>query len=168
MEISPQLPCCSNFGLKKQFPVQVLRGHEITCASELKPHIHNNEDPWEKIHHFKYWNSLDRYPIVIFAMWLLSREFLYLKWWFFSHGSSLLWIWGLSSEAQVIWPFQTCLNWYHIAQIGEKSFFGLVGVKFHRNEKFQKTEVIYFMFGTSSFMGGSQIQILHFIRPPYW
>ena len=43
---------------------------------------------------------------------------------------------------------------------------GLGGVKFHRNEKFQKTKVIYFMFGTSSFMGRSKIRILHFIRPP--
>ena len=89
METSPQIPNCPNFGPKKQFLVHVLRRLQMTCASELKPHIHNNEDPWEKIHHFKYWNSLNRYPIVIFAMWLLSREFLYLKWWFFSHGSSL-------------------------------------------------------------------------------
>ena len=84
MEIAPQLPHCPNFGPKKQFPVWVLRRHEMTCASELKPHIHNNDDPWEKIHHYKYWNSLDRYPIGIFAMYLLYREFQYLKWWFFS------------------------------------------------------------------------------------
>ena len=38
---------------------------------------------------------------------------------------------------------------------------------FHRNEKFQKTKVIYFMLGTSSLMGGSKIQILHFIIIPY-
>ena len=62
---------------------------------------------------FHYWNSLDRYPIVIFVIWLLSREFQYLKWWIFSHGSSLLCIWGLSSAAQVIWSLlSTCTeNW---------------------------------------------------------
>ena len=38
---------------------------------------------------------------------------------------------------------------------------------FHRNEKFQKTKVIYFMLGTSSLMGGSKIRILHFIIIPY-
>ena len=38
---------------------------------------------------------------------------------------------------------------------------------FHRNEKFQNTKVIYFMLGTSSLMGGSKIQILHFIIIPY-
>ena len=103
MEISPQLPYCSDFGPKKQFPVQVLRRLQMTCASELKPHIHINEDPWEKIHPFRYWNSLDRYHIVIFAIWLLFREFQYWKWWIFSHRSSLICIWGLSSEAQVIW-----------------------------------------------------------------
>ena len=90
MEIAPQLPHCPDFGPKKQFPVQVLRRQEMTCVSKLKPHIHNNDDPWEKIHHYKYWNSLDRYPIGIFAMNLLYREFQYLKWWFFSHESSLL------------------------------------------------------------------------------
>ena len=66
---------------------------------------------------FYFFNYLpDRYLIVIFAMWLLSREFQYLKLWFFSHGSSLLCIWGLSSEAQVIWSLLgTCI---------ENSFFG--------------------------------------------
>ena len=46
-------------------------------------------------------------------------------------------------------------------------FLSLVGVKFDRNEKFQKTKVIYFMVGTSSFMGESKIQNLYFIIPPY-
>ena len=109
LEFSGQVPYCPDFGPKKQFPVQVLKRLQLTCASELKPHIQNDEDPWEKIHQFRYWNFLDRYPIVIFAMWLLSREFQYLKLWFFSHGSSLLCIWGLSSEAQVIWSLlSTC------------------------------------------------------------
>ena len=102
LEIAPQLPHCPNFGLKKQFPVQVLRRHEMTCASELKPHIHNNEDPWEKIHHFQYWNSVGSNHMAKIPIGYLSREFQYLKWWIFSHGSSLLCIWGLSSEAQVI------------------------------------------------------------------
>ena len=35
----------------------VLMG-QMTCASELKPYFHNNEDPWKKIWHFKYWNWL--------------------------------------------------------------------------------------------------------------
>ena len=63
METSPQLQNCPDFGPKKQFPVNVLRRLQMTCASELKPHIHNNEDPGEKIHQFinvnlkkiKYW-----------------------------------------------------------------------------------------------------------------
>ena len=29
---------------------------QMTCASELKPYFHNNEDPWKKNWHFKYWN----------------------------------------------------------------------------------------------------------------
>ena len=29
---------------------------QMTCASELKPHFHNNEDPWKKNWHFKYQN----------------------------------------------------------------------------------------------------------------
>ena len=33
----------------------VLMG-QMTCASELKPYFHNNEDPWKKNWHFKYWN----------------------------------------------------------------------------------------------------------------
>ena len=45
LEIAPQLPNCPDFGPKKQFPVRVLRRHDMTCASELKPHINNNEDP---------------------------------------------------------------------------------------------------------------------------
>ena len=28
----------------------------MSCASELKPYFHNNEDPWKKNWHFKYWN----------------------------------------------------------------------------------------------------------------
>ena len=82
---------------------------QMTCASELKPHIHNNEDPWEKNHHFKYKNSLDSNHMAKITIGYLSREFQYLKWWIFSHGSSLLCIWGLSSEAQVIsCPLSTC------------------------------------------------------------
>ena len=30
----------------------------MACASELKPYFHNNEDPWKKNWHFKYWNWL--------------------------------------------------------------------------------------------------------------
>ena len=29
---------------------------QMTCALELKPYFHNNEDPWKKNWHFKYWN----------------------------------------------------------------------------------------------------------------
>ena len=29
---------------------------QMTCALELKPYFHNNEDPWKKHWHFKYWN----------------------------------------------------------------------------------------------------------------
>ena len=29
---------------------------QMTCASELKPYFHNNEDLWKKNWHFKYWN----------------------------------------------------------------------------------------------------------------
>ena len=47
-------------------------------------------------------------------------------------------------------------------------FLAMGGGFFHRNEKFQKTKVIYFMLGTSSLMGGSKIQILHFIIIPYY
>ena len=109
MEISPQLPYCSDFGPKKQFPVQVLRRFQMTCASELKPHIHINEDLWEKIHHFQYWNSLNSNHMAKITIWYLSGEFQYLKGWIFSHGSSLICIWGLSSEAQVIWSLlSTC------------------------------------------------------------
>ena len=36
----------------------------MTYALELKPQIHNNEDPYEKNHHFKYWNSQNSNSIV--------------------------------------------------------------------------------------------------------
>ena len=33
-----------------------VRKGQMTCALELKPYFHNNEDPWKKNWHFKYWN----------------------------------------------------------------------------------------------------------------
>ena len=109
LETSPELPRCANFGPKKQFSVKVLRGLQMTCALELKLSVHNNEDPWEKINHFKNSNCQNTNPIVFFSMWLLYREFQYLKWLIFSHGSSLLCTESLSSKAQVIWsPLSTC------------------------------------------------------------
>ena len=29
---------------------------QMACALELKPYLHNNDDPWKKNWHFKYWN----------------------------------------------------------------------------------------------------------------
>ena len=150
----------------------------MSCASELKPYINNNEDWWKKIRVPKYQKPLTSYHAIIFHMrilfwgflvlwhpnffspiliiidirlkfqstahlecfkypywdmlflakiwlfWLQRGQFQYLECQFFFHGSSLLWKWGLSSEAQVIWTFQTCLNWYHISQVQKISFFG--------------------------------------------
>ena len=53
--------------------------------------------------HFKYWNCLHSHHIENITMGLPYRDFQYLKCKIFFHGSSLLWIWGLSSKAQVIW-----------------------------------------------------------------
>ena len=109
IENLPTATILSRFWPKSQFSVQVLRRLQMTCASELKPHIHINEDLWEKIHHFQYWNSLNSNHMAKITIWYLSREFQYLKGWIFSHGSSLICIWGLSSEAQVIWSLlSTC------------------------------------------------------------
>ena len=33
-----------------------VRKGQMTCALELKPYFHNNEDPWKKNWHFKYSN----------------------------------------------------------------------------------------------------------------
>ena len=79
MGTSPQLPNCPNFGQKMQCPVQVLRRLQMTCASELKPHIHNNEDPWEKIHHSKYWKPPHSYHIVPILARKSSFQYRYLE-----------------------------------------------------------------------------------------
>ena len=42
----------------------------------------------------------------------------------------------------------------------------LVGGIFHRNEKIQKTKVIYFMFGTYCRLGVPKIQKVQIITPP--
>ena len=41
---------------KKHISLQVLKMLQMTWAFELKPYFHNNEDPWKKNWHFKYWN----------------------------------------------------------------------------------------------------------------
>ena len=79
LEIAPQLPHCPNFSPKKQFPVWVLRRHEMTCASELKPHIHNNEDLWKKIRHFPYWKLPHSYHIVPILARKSSFQYGYLE-----------------------------------------------------------------------------------------
>ena len=50
---------------------------------------------------YPYWYLL--FLAQIWLFWLQRGQFWYLKCQFFFHGSSLLWKWGLSSEAQVIW-----------------------------------------------------------------
>ena len=45
-------------------------------------------------------------------------------------------------------------------------FLALVGGIFHRNEKIQKTKVIYFMFGTYCWLGVPKIQKVQIITPP--
>ena len=42
----------------------------------------------------------------------------------------------------------------------------LVGGIFHQIEKLQKTKVIYFMFGTYSWLGVPKIQKVQIITPP--
>ena len=63
-------------------------------------HLWNNEDLWQKNRHFhfKYWNSLDSNHMAKITMEYLSREFQYLKWWFSSHGSSLLYVQGVPKK----------------------------------------------------------------------
>ena len=100
---------------------------------------------------YPYWYLL--FLAQIWLFWLQRGQFWYLKCQFFFHGSSLLWKWGLSSEAQVIWPFQTCLNWYHIAQIGEKSFFGLGGGQISSKWKISKNKSHLF-YGLNLWLNG--------------
>ena len=76
-----------------------------------------------KLSKYRYWNTF--FFGQIWPFWSQRGQFHYLKWQNFFHGSSLLCKWGLSSKAHAIWPIQTCRNWYHIAQIGKNSFFGL-------------------------------------------
>ena len=55
----PQQPHCPNIGPKKRIQVEVHRELKMICALEVMPYIHNNEDQYEKIHQFKYWNCLN-------------------------------------------------------------------------------------------------------------
>ena len=119
----PTATMLRQFWPKKQFSVQVLRSLQMTCALKLKPHIHNNEDPWEKNYYFKYWNSLHSNHMEKKTIGLLFWELQYIKWWIFSYGSSLLWIWGLSSKAQAIWSLlstytENCFFWPKLVQCG--------------------------------------------------
>ena len=59
LEISPQQPHCPNIGPKKRIQVEVHKELKMICALEVKPYTYNNEDPYEKIHQFKYWNCLN-------------------------------------------------------------------------------------------------------------
>ena len=36
---------------------------QITCALELKPHLHNGDDLWKKNYHFMYWKLPYSYNI---------------------------------------------------------------------------------------------------------
>ena len=49
METSPQQPHCPNIGPKKRIQVEVHRELKMIYVLEVKPYIHNNEDPYEKI-----------------------------------------------------------------------------------------------------------------------
>ena len=48
-------------------------------ASELKPHIWNDEDLWKKIRHFQYWQLPHSYHIVQILARKSNFSFMYLK-----------------------------------------------------------------------------------------
>ena len=63
---------------KKHISVWVLKTLQMSCASELKPYINNNEDWWKKIGVPKYQKPLTSYHAIIFHMRILFWGFLVL------------------------------------------------------------------------------------------
>ena len=48
-EIGPAATKIVKFVPKKHISLRVIKTLQISCASELKPYINNNEDRWKKI-----------------------------------------------------------------------------------------------------------------------
>lgn len=41
---------------------------QMACASDIKPHLHNNEDTWEKIHHFTEFSGETPYSMSLWGI----------------------------------------------------------------------------------------------------